>query len=204
MTQTLPPRRDEYAGQFRYPPPRRAAPYNPRQGVPIPPPLPPAPRRSQTPIMWSVAGAVVAVAAVIITVALATTGADSDSSGGPATQLVPAGGFSTPSAEPSPREDRPTEGGSRDEVALHRLVEDFADAANRGPTSNWMDYYCAADQAVITRNGDGDVIIPTKGFTARTRLSGIEVTGKQASGYLDLEPAQFRKEAGQWKFCMTD
>lgn len=197
MTQTLPPRRDEHAGQFRYPPPRRPAPYNPQYRPQIPPPLPaPAQKDHQPAIMWSVAGAVIALIALAITVVLATT-PDRETGTTPSTRLVPAGGFTTPAPTPT------TPPVSPDEAALQTLVQDFIAAANRGPTSNWMSYYCAADQAVIIRNSDGDVIVPTKGFNARTKLTGVEVHGMRASGYLDGEDAQFLKESGRWTFCLT-
>jgi hypothetical protein len=200
MTQTLPPRRDEHAGQFRYPPPRRPAPYNPQYRPQIPPPHPvapaPAQKDHQTAIMWSVVGAVLALVALAITLVLATT-PDRATETTPSTRLVPAGGFITPAPTPTtaPRDEA--------ENALQHLVQDFIAAANRGPTSNWMDYYCAADRAVIIRNSDGDVIVPTKGFNARTKLTGVEVHGTRASGYLDGEDAQFLKESDHWTFCLT-
>lgn len=225
MTHTLPPRHGERVGQHHRPrhlqpgPPRGRHPYNPPQAGPIPhrqqqpyqrAPRQPSPVASATDVRpsvvtWAVMGAVVTIGiALILLLALGTRndgGDDGSVVSSSPSELVPAGNFTTATAEPRPDTDGPT--GTADEVALQRLVDDFVDAAGRGPSSNWMDYYCASDRAMIERNSDGEIIIPTDGFNERTELTDVQVRGVNARGRLDGEPATFLKESGRWTFCMT-
>lgn len=223
MTHTLPPRHGERVGQHHRPhnlqpgPPRDRHPYNPPHVHPIPhrqqqhhrAPQQPSPAVSApdvrpSVVTWAVMGAVVVIGiALILLLALGTRNGGDDRSvvSSSPSELVPAGNFTTSTAEPRPDTDTPT--GTADEVALQRLVDDFVDAASRGPSSNWMDYYCASDRALIERNSDGDIIVPTDGFNERTELTDVQVRGVNARGRLDGEPATFLKQSGRWTFCMT-
>lgn len=198
MMHTLPSRRSEYAGQH-YPErsPLQGAittrhHHNPPRPAWIPSPQPPTPMFRQAAVVWTLIGMALAAGALVAALVLGTGTSDDAGTMSRSDRLVPAGDFAPTPVEPT-----------SEESALDRLVTDFKDAAAQGPTSNWMDFYCAADRDVIVRNGDGEIIVPTEGFNERTALTGVTVSGSTAQGRLDAEPATFRKEAGRWTFCMS-
>jgi hypothetical protein len=221
MQQTLP--------TYRHP---RVAPYNPqyenpRYVAPIPPVdpwarphyagyspqpmqlmMPPQsfarefdfrPRRSKRRGLWIGVGMAVALVALVIAlvVTLISKG-HSDSASDPG--MIPAGKL-TPEAPKPPAEKKSDTGA--DETELDQLVEDFRDAADIGPASNWLTYYCSADRAVIERAKVTTVIVPSENFDRSSPLIDVEVTGKRARGELNGGTIKFRKESGDWKFCMT-
>jgi len=47
------------------------------------------------------------------------------------------------------------------------------------------------------------VIAPSAHFDRSSPLIDVEVTGKRARGELNGGTIKFRKESGDWKFCMT-
>jgi hypothetical protein len=156
------------------------------------------PRRDKRRGWWigaAVAGALAAM--VIATIVTLTTADRSDSTSGPG--LITAGKL-TPDAPP-PQADKSDP--STDEAALDRLVEDFRAAADLGPTSNWRTFYCAADREVLERAAVTSVIVPSKNFDRSSPLTDVEVTGQRARGELNGSLVKFRKETGDWKFCMT-
>jgi hypothetical protein len=140
------------------------------------------PRRSKRRGPWIGVGMAVALVAVVfaLVVTLISKG-HSDSAPGPG--MIPAGKL-TPEA-PKP----PT-----DEAELDQLVEDFRDAADIGPTSNWTTYYCSADRAVIERAKVTTVIVPSAHFDRRSSpLIGVEATDKRARGELTAARSSYAR-----------
>lgn len=155
--------RPHYAGYSQLPPrPMRA----PRPQTPLAPPptfaqeFDSRPRRGRRRGLWIGVGVVVALVAVVIAlvITIASSG-HSDSASSPG--LITAGNL-TPDA-PKPPADKKSDI-SADEADLDQLVEDFRDAADIGPTSNWITYYCSADRGVIERAKVTTVIVPSKNF----------------------------------------
>ncbi len=202
--------RSPRAGYVPLPPrpqPTRAPQPQPRRPSP-PPPWPPTrsfaqdfdftPRRSTHRGWWVGTGVAVALVAVVIAAIVTLTSAGaSDSTSTPA--LIPAGKL-TPDA-PRPRPDG--KGDTTDEAALEQLVEDFRTAADLGPTSNWRTFYCTADREVLERAAVTTVIVPSKNFDRSSPLTDVQVNGQRARGELNGSVVKFRKQTGDWKFCMT-
>jgi hypothetical protein len=100
---------------------------------------------------------------------------------------------------------------STDEAQIEQLVEDFGAAGNSGNFSELGQYFCAAEAGMFSALGElGQILqgiempgVPTSEVTA----SDIEVKGEVASARMsDAGPfdiAYFRKEAGEWKVCMS-
>lgn len=157
------------------------------------------PRRGKHPGWWIGAGVTVALVAVVIAAVVALTSAGrSDST--PSPELIPAGKL-TPDA-PRTRPDDKSDTGT-DEAALDQLVEDFRTAADLGPTSNWKAFYCTADRDVLERAAVTTVIVPSKNFDRSSPLTDVQINGERARGELNGSVVKFRKQTGDWKFCMT-
>ncbi len=100
---------------------------------------------------------------------------------------------------------------STDEAEIAQLVEDFGAAGNSGDFSELGRYFCAAEAGMFSALGElGQILqgfempgIPTTEVTA----SDIQVKGEVASARMSdagaFDTAYFRKEAGEWKVCMS-
>lgn len=100
---------------------------------------------------------------------------------------------------------------STDEAEIAQLVEDFGAAGNAGDFSELGRYFCAAEAGMFSALGElGQILqgiempgVPTTEVTA----SDIQVKGEVASARMSdagpFDTAYFRKEAGEWKVCMS-
>ena len=59
------------------------------------------------------------------------------------------------------------------------------------------------DDLVLERAAVTTVIVPSKNFDRSSPLTDVQVNGQRARGELNGSVVKFRKQTGDWKFCMT-
>jgi hypothetical protein len=101
---------------------------------------------------------------------------------------------------------------SSDEAEIKQLVEEFSAAGNTGKFADLGQYFCKAEAGMFGMLGElGEILqgieipqnVPTTDVTATDiEVKGDVATAKMGSGG-PFDTAYFRKEAGEWKVCMS-
>jgi len=171
---------------YGYQPPAYGYPPPPGGGYPPPPP-------SGGPGKWLLIGglAVVVVIALVVGVVLVTRSSDN------ATHSPSASGSSGSSSS----------GGEEDEI--RQLFDEIA-ANSSAELADVVQYFCAEDRKLLESVGDlgqFDIPVEDSGSAHEAQISDIEVDGNEATARVDTDMGggtmYFRKEAGEWKLCMT-
>ncbi|MDV3127209.1 hypothetical protein M1247_19960 [Mycobacterium sp. 21AC1] len=99
-------------------------------------------------------------------------------------------------------------GSSSDEDAIRQLFEEASSNAS-ADLSDALPYFCTADRKLLDSVGDlGSIDIPMQEQDTSTTIGDIDVNGDKATARIDNRAGAgkmyFRKESGEWKFCMSD
>lgn len=153
----------------------------PQQGYPYPYPQPVPPSGGNGKWLWII-GAVVVVLVVVMGVVVFAFSSGSDSAAGSSS--------------------------SSDEDAIRQLFEE-ASTNSSADFSDALPYFCTADRKLLASVGDlGSMDIPMPESDTSTTLGDIDVNGDKATARIDNRAGAgkmyFRKESGEWKFCMSD
>jgi hypothetical protein len=178
-------------------------PQAPGYGYPPQPPMgfgPPAPKSGGSAKWWIIgAVAVLAVIALVVTIVLVAASNDS-------TPSTASGQFGGSSSSPT----------SADEEQIRSLLTSPPDTSD--PQKLVEQHFCANDQAVLGKLGGLGALDVPGGLdgkqTPQVSIADIKVNGDRATANLDISGAggpslpgstiYFRKESGDWKFCLTD
>jgi hypothetical protein len=132
--------------------------------------------------------AVVVVIALVVGVVLVTRSSDN------ATPAPSASGSSNSGAE---------------EDEIRQLFDEIA-ANSSAELADVVQYFCAEDRKLLESVGDlgqFDIPVQDSGSAHEAQISDIEVDGNEATARVDTDMGggtmYFRKEAGEWKLCMT-